>query len=138
VPSVERFSVNKNRLGASEFYLQSPLRFIYFRWVSICLAIDLAGFALIAIKYRDRLDLFTSLCLLLAVASVSSLLRLVLRSHARMRSLLESELVGTLEVGSNLNAVLCNAATTANQGLLLVALSVMGFFGLLSRILQAR
>jgi hypothetical protein len=138
VPSVERLRVNENRLGASEFYLQSPLRFIYFRWVSIGLAIDLAGFALIAIKYRDRLDLFTWLCLLLAVGSVGLLLRLVLRSHAHMRSLLESELVGTLEVESNLNAVLSNAAATANQGLLLVALSVMGFFGLLSRILQAR
>jgi hypothetical protein len=138
VPSEDQVSVNKNQVGASKFYLQSPLRFMYFRWASICFAIDLVGFALIAIKYRDKLDLFTWLCLLLALGSIGSLLRLVFLSHAHLRSLLESEPVGELELRSNLNAVFCNAAVVTNRGLLLAALSVMGFFGLFSRILQAR
>jgi hypothetical protein len=134
----EWFTINKNRLGWSEFYLQSPFRFSYFRLATIMVAFDLIATVSIVVKYRNRLDFFVAISLFLAAASLFFLLMLALRTHAAMHLRFTTGTIDKLELGSNLDAVLSLAAIVTNLGLFFASLLAAGYWAALNYILWTR
>jgi len=130
--------INRNRVGASGFYLQSPFRWGYFRWTTFALSMCLVELGFIGAKYWKELDLFVALSLVLAAGSTLSFWFLALGIHRRVHSLLNTEQVEKLELGSNLDRVLSAAAIVTNQGLLFVSLATMGYLAALGEVLRTR
>jgi len=122
-------------MGASEFYLQPPFRFMYFRLTAIGFLIELFGLGLIVVARWNRLDLFIALSLFLSATSMGFFWLVALRAHRQVRSLFETGQIDKLELGSNLDSVLSIAAIITNQGLLFASLSMMGLLAVLGDVL---
>jgi hypothetical protein len=134
----EWFMINRNRVGASKFYMQFPFRYAYFRWATITLLMCFAELGLIVAKYWKELDLFVALSLVLAVMSTLFLWGLALGTHRHVNLLLTTRQVEKLELGSILHTALSTSATITNQGLLFVSLIAMGYLAALGEILRTR
>jgi hypothetical protein len=134
----EWFTIDRNRLGWSEFYVQSPFRFTYFRLTTIMVAFDLVATLSIGVKYRNRLDFIVAIALFLAVVSLVFLWVLALRTHAAINLRFKSGTIDKLELGSDLDAALSVAAIVTNLGLFFASLLTAGYWVALNYILWSR
>src|SRR5271154_3670680 len=82
------FTISRNVLGASKFYLQSPFRFSYFRAVSLIFFVDIVVCALILLKFWRRFGFLSFGWLGCGMFLLVALWFLALRTHERLNLLL--------------------------------------------------
>jgi hypothetical protein len=134
----EWFTITRNRMGASKFYLRSPFRDTNFVATTFILFADFLVLLMLAIRYRAQLSFYVVLWLLLGVGAMIFAWLLAVRAHQHLHLLFETRQIEKLEVGSNLDAVLSVAAIATNQGLFFASLLAMAFLGALGGVLQSR
>jgi hypothetical protein len=120
------FTISRNVLGASKFYLQSPFRFSYFRAVSVIFFVDIVVCALILLKFWRRFGFFSFGWLGCGMFLLVALWFLALRTHERLNLLLTTGQVEKLEIGSPLDIALGVAATVTNVGFFFACGAVAG------------
>ena len=120
------FTISRNALGASKFYLQSPFRFSYFRAVSAIFFVDIVVCALILLKFWRRFGFFSFGWLGCGMFLLVALWFLALRTHERLNLLLTTGQVEKLEIGSPLDIALGVAATVTNVGFFFACGAVAG------------
>jgi hypothetical protein len=134
----EWFTITRNRLGASKFYLRSPFRDTNFVATTFILFADFLVLLMLAIRYRAQLNFYVALWLLLGAGAMILAWLLAVRAHQHLHLLFETRQIEKLEVGSNLDAVLSVAAIATNQGLFFASLLAMAFLGALGGVLQSQ
>ena len=134
----EWFTITRNRLGASKFYLASPFRDTNFVAATYILFADFLVLLMLAIKYRTQLNFYVVLWLFLGVCAMVFAWLLAFRAHQHLHLLFETRQIEKFELGSNLDVVLSIAAIVTNQGLFLASLLGMALLGALGGVLQLR
>jgi len=132
---IDWFTITRNRLGASEFFLRSPFRYAYFQLVLISLALDLLCLGIVVGHYWNRLSILVVVALALGVWAMISVCLLTVRAHQAVNSLFRTGQIDRLEPGSNLEKALSLFAILSNQALLYVSLGALAYFGALFGVL---
>jgi hypothetical protein len=115
----EWFTITRNVLGPSKFFLQSPYRNGYFLTVSLLLFMDIGVCGLILAKFWKRFGFFGFSWLGLGMFLLIGLWFLALRAHERLSFLFTNGQIEELEIGSPLDVALGIAAHVSNVGLFL-------------------
>jgi len=133
----EWFTITRNRMGASKFYLRSPFRDTNFVATTFILFADFLVLLMLAIRCRAQLSFSVVLWLLLGAGAMIFAWLLALRTHQSLQLLFETRQIEKLELGSNLDTALSVAASATNQGLFFASLLAMALLGALGGVLQS-
>lgn len=132
----EQFTITKNRLNSSEFFLRSPFRNPYFLVVTFILMCMIS--ISFAILVRAKVPLSIELSLASAFFFLIPPWVFALRIHKQIYLLLTEGQTKKLELGSPLDVALSAASNMINMGLGCAFAGALMFLSVLSQIVAFR